>query len=129
MLVSRKIQHTAELDCFFIVGVPIRRDFIERSGSNSLRTAALDSRWADFLCRGRAFSFVHVVSRGQAHSRAANLCQDQPIPSIPLFSRWGIGRINTGIGRHPQGRASGHGTTGINLFVELGNLPPAIGIA
>ena len=31
MLVSRKIQHTAELDCFFIVRVPIRRDFIERS--------------------------------------------------------------------------------------------------
>ena len=127
MLVSRKIQHTAELDCFFIVGVPIRRDFIERSGSNSLRTAALDSRWADFLCRGRAFSFVHVVSRGQAHSRAADLCQDQP--SISLFNRGRIRRIDAGIGRHPQSRASGHGTTGINLFVELGNLPPAIGIA
>ena len=56
MLVSRKIQHTAELDC--------------RQRGHRLPAG-------QFLRRNRDFSFNHLASRGQAHSRAAICCQDQ----------------------------------------------------
>jgi hypothetical protein len=114
VLVSRKIQHTAELDC--------RQRGLRLSG------------WAQSLRRNRDFSFNHFVSRGQAHSRAANCCQDQvfpqcrsvfslPLPlSVPLPFRQGHGQehrprgqsaqyrqlvLSTGVGLTGSSRASG----------------------
>jgi len=84
VLVSRKIQHTAELDCFAesemrSISNPfhVRMAFLTAGTRQFLRPGDTHSRKADPVRRCRVFYFNLVVSRGQAHSRPADLCQDR----------------------------------------------------
>ena len=128
MLVSRKIQHTAELDCFSSC-FRSRHYFTERSGFEPGAHGGLLASEGQTFSAGTALllSFMSF-QEGRLIAEPRICVKTSPIRSISPISSRGIRRINASIGRHPQRRANGHGTAGINLFIELGNFPPAIRI-